>query len=391
MTRIARAQLLVLLVAALGACGPADTEPAYRSSGSWERLPEPPLSPRETALALSIDGEALIMGGSDAEPCPPNAGCVAPTDPPLRDGAAFEPSRRRWERIAHAPVGFSFAYGAAIDGAVYVLAHGERQRPHAPAVFLRYRRPDDRWTQLALPPDARRRFIVATDEHVVAYAESDEGSQIPDVIFDPASGEWAELPDDPLPPSFGRTMAWSGRELVLFAHELVPQPGSREPSVVIAAAFDPDRRTWRRLPDSEMLGGGARWFAHDGRLIFPALGSADGGDVGNWGRPYPNGGVLDPERGRWLELRDAPAGDEEFAAGVVAGRQADFFGHDGWILDAVAQDWIRIPPLDRDEQRVSGRSVTAAGRNMIVFGGVRWENGGMRGELLDEAWMWAPP
>jgi hypothetical protein len=104
MSRIVYAPLLVLLVAALIACGRADSEPADRSSGSWERLPQPPLSPRETSLMLSIDGEVLIVGGSDADPCPPNAGCVAPTDPPLRDGAAFDPSRRRWTRIAHAPV-----------------------------------------------------------------------------------------------------------------------------------------------------------------------------------------------------------------------------------------------------------------------------------------------
>ena len=160
--------------------------------------------------------------------------------------------------------------------------------------------------------------------------------------------------------------------------------------MVIAAAFDPGRGTWRRLPDSEMLGGGARWVAHDGRLIFPALGSADGGEVGNWGRPYPNGGILDPEQGRCLPLPDPPEGEEEFAAGVVAGRQADFFGDSGWVLDVVAEDWIRVPSLEDDDPVVSRGSVTAAGRNMIVFGGVRWGDGS-QGELLDEAWMWSVP
>lgn len=387
MIRIVRACLLAVLAATLAACG----ESAERSSGSWERLPDAPLSPRETGLAISIDGDALFIGGSDAAPCPPNASCVAPTVPPLRDGAALDPARRKWERIADAPVGFSFAYGVAVDGAVYVLAPGERERPDAPAVFLRYRKAKDRWTRLPLPPDVRRRWLVATDEHVVAYAESDEGSQVPDVFLDPASGEWKDLPDDPLPRSSGRTMAWSGRELVLFAHELVPQPGAREPSVVIAAAFDPDRSTWRRLPDSEILGGGGRWFAHDGRLILPVLGSADGGETGHWGRPYPYGGILDPERGRWLPLPDGPDGGEEFAAGVVAGRRADIFGDSGWILNVVKENWLRIPSLDREESLVTTRSATAAGRDMIVFGGVRWSDDGIRGELLNEAWIWSLP
>ena len=389
-TLILRAQLVVLLVATVAACGSADPEPPERSRGSWERLPAAPLSPRDSATALTIDGEALFIGGSDADPCPPNAGCVAPAEAPLRDGAAYDPVLRRWERIAKAPAGFAFAHGGVVDGAAYLLAPGERGRPDAPAAFLRYRRSADRWTQLELPPDAGRRALAATDDRVIAYAESDEGSVVPDLVFDPASAGWTELPDDPLPPSVGRTMAWSGRELVLFAAEMVPQPGSRAPSLVIAAAFDPDRATWRRLPDSEILGGGARWVAHDGRLIFPALGSADGGEVGNWGRPYPNGGILDLELGRWLPLPDPPEGEQEFAAGVVAGRQADFFGDSGWVLDVIAEDWTRVPSLDNDDQLVTRGSVTAAGRNMIVFGGVRWGTAA-QGELLDEAWMWSVP
>jgi hypothetical protein len=375
-----RVVLGVLLVAALAGCGSAEVETG--SSGSWERLPEAPLSPRESATALTIHGEAVFVGGSDADPCPPGADCAAPAKAPLRDGAAFDPRSRRWAPIADAPVGFSFAYDAVLDGAAYLLIPGEPGRPDAPAAFLRYRRAADRWTRLPLPPDAQRRELVATGDPLIAYATSDEGGRIPDLAFDPSSGDWAALPDDPLPRSFGRTMAWSGQELVLFAQELVPQPGSREPSVVIAAAFDDG--TWRRLPDSEILGSGARWFAHDGRLILPALGSADGGDVGNWGRSYPNGGILDVEHDRWLPLPDPPEGENEFGAGIVAGRDADFFAATGWVLDAVAEVWTRVSA--RDEQPATTGSVTAAGRDMVVFGGV-----GPRDELLAEAWLWSLP
>ena len=202
---------------------PQAAEPA---GGEWERLPAAPLGPRDSVTALSLGGAALFVGGSDADPCPPGADCAAPAVPPLRDGAVFDPGRRRWEPIADAPVGFSFANSAVLGGSAYLLAAGEPGRPDAPAAFLRYRRAADRWTRLPLPPDAPRRALLATDRQVVAYAGSDEGGQVPDVVFDPASGDWTELPDDPLPPSFGRTMAWSGRELVLFAQKLVPQPGS---------------------------------------------------------------------------------------------------------------------------------------------------------------------
>jgi hypothetical protein len=380
-----RGLLVILLVAA---CGCAELESAQRSSDAWDRLPAAPLSPRESATALSIGGEAVFVGGSDADPCPPTADCAAPGAPPLRDGAAFDPGPRRWETIADAPVGFSFAHTAVADGAAYLLVPGERGRPGAPAAFLRYQRAEDRWTRLPLPPDARRRGLAAAGEQVVAYAESDEGGRVPDVVFDPASGDWTPLPDDPLPPSFGRTMAWSGHELVLFAQELVPQPGSREPAVLIAAAFDPQGGTWRRLPDSEILGGGARWFAHGDQLLLPALGSADGGEVGNWGRSYPNGGILD--RDRWLPLPDPPEGQDEFSAGIVAGGRADFWGVTGWIFDAAAEDWNAVPPLHDDNDMVTGTSVAAAGRDMVVFGGVRW-NDGEQIQLLDEAWTWSVP
>jgi hypothetical protein len=393
----ARALLIVLVAAALAACGDASSgtsEPEHRASGSWERLPDPPLSAREAALGLSIGGEAVFVGGSDADPCPPSAGCIPPRDPPLRDGAAFDPRERTWRPIAPAPVGFSFAEGVVVGGAAYLLANGDVGRPDAPPAFLGYRIAEDDWEELPLPPGDRDRSIIATAQQVVAFTGSDEGGETPDVVFDPATSEWSELPDDPLPRSFDRTLAWSGRELVLFAHEIVPQPGAREPSLVIAAALDLDSGKWRRLPDSEILGQGARWFELDGRLILPALGSADGGEVGNWGRPYAYGGILDPQRGEWSDLPEPPAGidldsGDNFAAGILAGREADYFGHSGWILDATAQEWIEIPRLDEDAL-ITGRSIASAGQEMLVFGGVHWDDQGRRGELLNEAWIWSP-
>jgi hypothetical protein len=303
----------------------------------------------------------------------------------------FDPRAGTWSRIADAPVGMSFASVARVDGDVFLLAPGERGRPGAPAAFLRYRPGEDRWTRLPLPDGAARRSIVAAGDLVVAFADSDEQGTASDLVFDPARRTWAALRDDPLPRTFGRTMAWSGRELVLFAQELVPDPGAREPSVVIAAAYDVEAGTWRRLPESEILGGGARWFAHDGGLVLAALGSADGGEVGNWGRPYPNGGVLEVEAGRWGGLPDPPTGADEFSAGIVAGGQADYWGQHGWVLDAVAGEWAAVPPLEGDDRLVSGRSVAAAGRDLLAFGGARWDGGEMRGELLGEAWLWRMP
>ena len=256
----------------------------------------PAADAREAATAVAVGSETLFLGGSDAPPCPPSADCVAPGEPPLRDGAAFDPAAGAWERIASAPVGFSWASTAVLGDALYLLIPGEKGRPDAPPAFLRYQRRADRWKELPLPPDARGRSLVATDRQVVAYAESEERGAVKDMAFDPATKEWLALPDDPLPLSYGRTMAWSGRELVLFAPSWWRNPARRNRpcSSPLRSTRAPARAAAARLG---ILGSGGRWFSHEGRMILPALGGADGGETGNWGRTYPNGGILDLDEG----------------------------------------------------------------------------------------------
>jgi hypothetical protein len=392
MARIAVAMVLLVAALALVACGGSGgtaSSPRADPAGAWERLPEAPLGPREDALGLWTGEEALVLGGSAARPCPPTADCDAPSEPPLRDGAAFDPARGSWRPIAAAPVGFSGAEGVVLGGTAYVWARGEWGRPGAGRAFLAYRIADDRWRELPAPEGTPYRSIVAAGERVVAFSTSDEYGEAPDLTFDPATREWSELPDDPLPRSYDRTMAWSGRELVLFGKEIVPQPGAAEPSLALAAALDLESGEWRRLPDSptrDQYVTNVRWLVIDGRLINPAPGHSDG---------TPDGGVLDPTRGEWLELPEAPADFDEsslgqYGTGILAGPESHYFTYAGWILDASAWEWIAVPPLDADDALITGRTVTNVAEAMLVFGGVRWRSESGRGELLDESWIWLP-
>jgi hypothetical protein len=188
MASIIASLMSVLVAVALAECGDVTSgpsQPGHPQSGSWERLLDPPLSAREAALGLSIGREVFVVGGSDADPCPPSASCAPASEPPLRDGAAFDPKQRAWRQIAPAPVGFSFGEGVVVGGTAYILTHGERGRPDAPPAFLGYRRVEDRWEDLPLPPGDRSRSITATDEQVVAFTNSDEGGEAPDLMFDP--------------------------------------------------------------------------------------------------------------------------------------------------------------------------------------------------------------
>jgi hypothetical protein len=379
---------LALVATACGAGEPASRDGAAAPAGAWQELPAPPLGPRENALGLWTGREVLLVGGSDASPCPPTAECNAPDVSPLADGAAFDPRTGAWREIADAPVPFGWAEGVVLGQTAYVWIPGSPGRPGAERAFLAYRIEEDRWERLPPPTEQEHQYrIVAAGDRVIAYSGTDELGEIPDLVFDAETAAWSELPPDPLSPSFDRFMTWSGRELVLFEHELVPQPGSDKPAVTRAAALDPPTGSWRRLPDSEILGA-EPWVAVGTRLVNPMLGGADGGEVNNWGRTYPNGGILDPERGEWSELPSPPAGEDEFGSGVVTAAGGHFFGHRGWVLDTASETWIEIPPLTGDEN-VYGRTIVSAGDELVVFGGVRWDEG-LEGTLLADAWAWRP-
>lgn len=395
-----RFRSLVALAAAsavlfLAACGADESSLPDRGRGSaaWREVPAGPLGPREGALGLWTGREVLLIGGSDAPPCPPNARCVVPDVPPLADGAAFDPRTREWRRIAEAPLPFEWAQGLVVGTTAYLWVPGSPERPDADAGFLAYHIEEDRWEELPLPPGdlGWLRGIVQAGERIVAYRGSDEEGEQPDLVFDPATSSWSELPPDPLSPSFDRSMAWSGRELLLFEHELVPNPGSEEPALTRAAALHLESGSWRRLPDSEILAT-EPWVVVNGRLVNPTLGGADGG----WGRTYPYGGILDPGSGEWSALPHPPGGEEDWGSGVLdmpggvlTESGGHYFANRGWVLDTSDNAWIEIPPLDTGEF-VTGRTVVAAGTDLLVFGGARWKANSVDATLLADAWVWSP-
>ena len=92
--------------------------------------------------------------------------------------------------------------------------------------------------------------------------------------------------------------------LILTAKDLVPSPGADGPALVRLAELDPTMTTWTVLPDSEVIGSDP--VEAGARLVFPDVGSADGGGVGNWGRSYPMGAIYDPEAGTWEPLPEVP-------------------------------------------------------------------------------------
>jgi hypothetical protein len=383
-----------LLALQAAGCGGIDrAEPAASPPPGWTALPAPPLSARIAGIALWTGEEVLVVGGSDAPPCPPTASCAVPSEPPMADGAAFDPKTETWRRIVDAPVAFDGAEGVVLGRTAYLWIRGGSGRPGTEPAFLAYGINEDNWQKLPLPDEAGDLSLAAAGDRLVAYSNTDEHGEQPDLLFDPATASWIELPPDPLSPSFDRVIAWSGRDLVLFDHALVPNPGSKTPALTRAAAFDLETCAWRRLPDSDILAT-APWAATaEGRLVNPALGAADGGEVNNWGRSYPYGGVLDPQTGDWSALPAAPDPAEAYAVGVLTRESASYFGPGpGLVLDTTAWRWLPVEPLgDGSEDLVTGRTVVAAGQDLFVFGGARWHTADLlHAELLNDAYAWSP-
>ena len=186
---------------------------ASDEAAAWRELPAPPLSPRETPTGFWTGEEVVLVGGSDAPPCPPTAACSVPRVAPLADGAAYDPAIGAWRAIADAPVGFSWAEPELIDGSAYLWIAGENGRPNAPSAFLAYRIEEDRWEQLDLPTAAIwvGTKILAAGDRIVAHTYDDSDGERPDYVFETQTSTWRELPDDPFDDPYSRELAWDGR------------------------------------------------------------------------------------------------------------------------------------------------------------------------------------
>lgn len=326
-----------LLVGVAGSAGSdVDTRP-------WKELPAPPLSPREFPAGFWTGEEVVLVGGSDAPPCPPNASCTVPETPPLSDGAAYDPHAGTWRPIADAPVAFSWAYPVVAGSTAYLWVPGEAPRPQAPSAFLAYRIDEDRWDELAMPtkdPDAYS--LITHGERIVAYSWGDEPREIPDLVLDPGSETWSELPDDPLSPGFDRVMRWSGGELLLFDHELVDDPSGEIP--LRGAGFDFESGEWRVLDDPEAALARSGW---------------------------------------------TPSQQDDFVnAGSVDESHAEYRLRSGIVLDTTTGERLRMPELEPLEHAYGGTTDVTAGIDLFVFLGSEWSD--PDGVLHARAWLWSP-
>ena len=424
----------LLLTVLLGGCGaPAEevTSGSTTTTGpgaGWEQLPPSPLSPRGRAVLVDLgDDGLLVLGGDMVADCrdmragsganETTAGSSAASggaalvsastlscapleqDPRLSDGAILESPTGEWKLIADAPAPISdLSRGVVIGDTVYLVAwRSFATNGPTTETWMAYDASEDAWRKLADAPAGAH--LVRAGDRIIAYRISEEQGPAPDFVYDPEIDSWSELPTDPLSPSFDRSMVWTGDEVVLLANELVPNPGAERPSLVRAAALDPETEQWRRLPDSEIIGGHETWWWSGDRVVNAVPRRSDGGETGNYGRHYPHGGMLDPRTGEWSALPDAPtggscSGDDQFAGPDFGYHAAgpDAVVNDRLAFHVRARTWEPVP-CNKGRANFSYSSTWAFG-GLVVFGG--YDAGREPGEALNDyqftnaAWIWRP-
>jgi hypothetical protein len=373
--RLALARSMLGLLTLVAGCGevvgqspdPSEFHPA------WQRLPDLPLDPRSGPVIAWTGAEVLVVGGDTGPPCAPNASCVA-REHYARDGVRLAIEGTSWRRMADAPVDIpAYSQSAMIDGSLYVVTRD---------ALLGYDVATDTWSEIPTPPGFSEGALIADGHRLVVASGSDEQRPQPDRIYDPRSKQWSTLPDDPIGPAFDRVVTAIPGALVLTAKKLVDNPGADGPALVLAARFDEDTQAWTRLPDSDQLGGWA-WTWTGRRLVDPTLGGADGGEVGNYGRTIPMGGILDPAAGRWSRLPRAPKqGTGGWPVAALGGR---FVAVGGWTYDDESETWAEVPrPSGAPEQ--PGAAVWADDR-LVVVGGLDPDAGYTTDAMSRRSWI----
>lgn len=333
----------------------------------------------------------LVAGGWEFL-CPPMADCAGPEEPLLADAAVYDARADSWRSVTGPPFGIrrqEYA-AAALDGSAYLLSScAGGPQCDSPTRLLEYDVAQDRWTDHGEVPGRRSyRHLVALDGTLLAYSGTDEHGEVDDVIFDPASGTWSDLPDDPLPRSYDRFVVPADDQLVLTASSSAALDAG-EDTGKLAARFDPSTGAWTRLPDAP--GQGYQLMAtDDGPLLNGHFIDAPG-----W--------LLDARTWEWTAL-PAQEGETNDLRGVLDAASATYDVPNSvgemassnrlHVYDSSTDGYVTVDPLP-DRADVYDDSSTALGRDLFVYGGQRWPGAEGAdvgdGELVGDAWLWTAP
>jgi hypothetical protein len=359
----------------------ANSTPRKGTPG-WMTIPEAPISARFQHTAVNLDGEVLIFGGfqgdseaSGAAIYDPSSGRWRPAaDPPgdMRSAVAvwtgsvvfaldtkgdlfsYNPEGDRWSTLARSPLATSGNAVTAVvwTGKALLGVHRFGGDPDVPAAHpVSYDPTNDAWTEYDDDSVVLSSFgdaVWTGDELIAVGTSAGSGSTHPALevtAFSPDSG-WSEIPTPPLVQPTARSLGysvWTGSELVVgggktWSDEAVQLAAdlareNREPTAdeirvlepspaFDAAAWNPETRTWRRLPDAPVPATGLDRYAEPwtGREVVTwEMDPADAQKL--TGRLV----LLDPTTGSWRVSTSPPFGYQQDAPATWTGHEVVIF------------------------------------------------------------------
>jgi hypothetical protein len=233
----------------------------------WRRIPPGPLARRNRHAAVWIGTRMIVWGGWQG-------GRVR------RDGAAYDPGARRWRPIAPGPLSARLDHAAVWTGREMIVWGGARPAPDGRALVLSdgaaYDPERDAWRRIAPAPIASAPAPVLGQGLEVGLDAVWTGRRaivwngLAGAAYAPRADRWTRLP--PPPPLLRHwkptdAAVWTGRRLIAFggtAHD------SSSDFIADAAAYDPARRRWEMLPPAPIAGRdrlAAAWTG-DAMLVF---------------------------------------------------------------------------------------------------------------------------
>jgi hypothetical protein len=300
---------------------PVQNHPPAGIPDGWMWRPTGPLPGRHGHVAVWTGAEIVLWGGERPGRAP--------------QGAAYDPHRDEWRRIARSPLENRSGAAAAWSGSE-VLVWGGINGGGSLDDGAAYDPATDRWRPLAPSPLSGRVPLASawTGREFVVMGYRGYGRSMGTndaAAYDPATDTWRELGWAPVKINEG-TGVWTGRELVVYGGLLDRGRRPLTPNdQAVGAALDPATGTWRELPVAP-LSSQALALAWDGQRVV----------AWDWDLVAA---ALDPDTGRWTDLPGLPLERRDcLPAGVAAGTTV-FAQHCGQaaVLERGQPRWRVVP------------------------------------------------
>jgi hypothetical protein len=199
----------------------------------------------------------------------------------LADGAAYDPRSDTWRTIARSPLSPRESHAAVWTGEEMIVWGGSRPRPLGALLFAdgaAYDPERDRWRRLARPPAVFARPGSTGDDHQAHLQVAWTGDALAlwngarGAFYTPATDDWETIPPPPVeigPQFAGPSAVWTGKELVVWGGAKGEHTWVNE-----GAAYDPEAQRWSALPIAPIAGrsGHAAVWAGGGMLVWGGFG-----------------------------------------------------------------------------------------------------------------------